>query len=258
MKWRWLAGMVRQWGADENVKEAGLEGDFPQLQYHQQAQADALSVCLSGYTNWIYSLHFFSMSHMFSLSSSLWPVSANRDVKHSHMLNQTVQTAVSILQFTNSFPANKVGAISVAFKWKEKKRDDFNWKRVAKNILYLLHEKTKESLYYFFSLSIISFEVDILWGQISSTFQSFFLPFWLVAAEQSFSFSDVQRGRTAGASVSTAEQQLAVQRQTKSQRSLTGLQHFTLLMWYITSIASCSGLGSIRLMVACRRLGKIK
>lgn len=64
--------------------------------------------------------------------------------------------------------------------------------------------------------ALFSFKVDMLCGKCSSTFQS-------PCACLCFSFSDVQRGRAAGASVSAAEQQLAVQRQTKSHCCLTVL-----------------------------------
>lgn len=50
-----------------------------------------------------------------------------------------------------------------------------------------------------------------------------FLPFSLTGDSSASPFSDVQRGRAAGASVSTAQQHLAVQRQTKAQYPLTVL-----------------------------------
>lgn len=104
---------------------------------------------------------------------------------------------------------------------RRKKRHGVYWKRIAKNILctwkhHLIHASCSISRALLNISALFSFKVDMLCGKFSSTFQS-------PCACLCFSFSDVQRGRAAGASVSAAEQQLAVQRHTKSQCCLTVL-----------------------------------
>lgn len=147
----------------------------------------------------------------------------------------TVQATVSILQFTNSSPANKVGTIKI-------------WEHAV------LLANTNESKPLFSSVLL----------PISRSFTSrlifyvgkFQVLFCLSFCFSLFTFSYVQCGCAAGASVSTAElQQVPTP---PAAQCVPTVLNFTLLTIYIIVIVSCSSLGSMWQMVTCWRLAEIK
>lgn len=109
-------GLVRQWGADENVKEAG--GGFPSAtvssagsQWCPSPLCVGSSVCLTVVLSPKHSLS--NVYHSYPPPpSSLKPVTANRDAEHCYILIR-VQLTASMPLFTNSFPENKVGTTAI-------------------------------------------------------------------------------------------------------------------------------------------------
>ena len=120
---------------------------------------------------------------------------------------------------------------------------------------YLMHFKTNIIFWAFLAFfNMILCTVNILFGQISNAFQSYWrfsLVFWLVIAlPQLFwcaawacCWSLSQYGRTATSSAE--EDKCSV---LPHSSSADGLQHFTLLIGYIIVYVSYSGLKSIWLM----------
>lgn len=111
MKWGGGGGWhcERQWGADENFKEAG--GGFPSAAVSSAGRSECLCVCVCVwhavcYRNCLFSCLF---SHIFPLASSVWWVMWN-DL-------QTVQVAVSI-----KLNCKKNIACPVVFLWKLRRR----------------------------------------------------------------------------------------------------------------------------------------
>lgn len=113
-------GMVRQWGADENVKEAG--GGFPSATVSSASQGSCSSpLCLSVTESIFFFLQCISSVFLFLLLFFSFSPGVNALTKISDVTtcwNQKCRL-VSILQLTSSFTANKVDAIFEVFTRKK-------------------------------------------------------------------------------------------------------------------------------------------
>lgn len=198
-------GLVRQWGADENVKEAG--GGFPSATVSSAGSrwcpsplCVGSSVCL---TVALLSPKrcLSNVCHSYGPPPSpLKPVTANRDAEHCYILIR-VQLTASMLLFTNSLPENKVGTTGIKQQrtWCACAGANANQSEPSFFLCYLFEHHLLQGWYF-------------MWK-----FQVWFSLFFFCL---SFSFTGVQRGWAAEGSESTAEQKLAVQRQTDSYTSL--------------------------------------
>lgn len=206
-----------------------LEEDFPQLVSSAWCPSP---VCLYVW-QLFFSLQCISCPMSLSLIAPMWPVSANMDVKHCYILKQQYRQ----LSRSCNLPTALLQTQSAQLKYE--------------STLCCLPTLTKASLSFHQFCYPVQDHLLQGWYLMWANFKYFFSFCFSL-----FSFSYVQRGCAAGASVSTAELQL-VPTPPAAQCGPTVL-NFTLLLIYIIVIVSCSSLGSMWQMVTCWRLAEIK
>lgn len=156
---------------------------------------------------------------------------------------------------------------------KEKHRDDIYWKRLEKNILpantIFCMRKLKQTSILSMALLPVSASFSSRWMFYVGKFQvlfslSFCLFLWLVTAQLLLFWCAVwaccwSLGEYSRTATSSAEaDKISVLPHSAAAAAADGLQHFTLVIWYITVFVSFLGLGSIWRMMTYKSSAMFK